>query len=99
MESKLMETYKIKKLNNTTDIEKYESLLKEVRANGWKNVPAIVVIENDYGYYAVTGSHRYAVAEELEIDIPVDLYTEDEINYILERDDIDERGIEIIEEI
>jgi ParB-like chromosome segregation protein Spo0J len=92
-----MELNKIERLYGVNNIEKFESLLNEVKENGWKNVPAIVVLENDFGYFAVTGSHRYAVAEELGFEeIEVELYQQDEIEEILKRDDVDEQGRKLL---
>lgn len=63
-----MEILKIEKLYGVTDLEKFESLKKEMKKNRFENIPPIVVLENDCGYFAVTGSHRYAAAVELGFD-------------------------------
>lgn len=94
-----MQVSKIEKLYKVTNRKLYNELLEEAKTNGFANIDPIVVVENDFGYFAITGSHRYAVAEELGLDINVELYQINEIDGLLERHDVDDAGAEKIKEL
>ena len=69
----------VEPLYKVTNIEKYESLLEEMKKNGWKNIPSIIVIETDTGYFCISGSHRYYAARNANLQIEIELYQENEI--------------------
>lgn len=84
-----MENLKIEPLYGATNQKKLDSLINEMRKNGWKNIPAIVVLETATGYTALSGSHRYEAAVQCDLDIEVELYQENEIKEIFSRSDVD----------
>jgi len=92
-----IELNKIEKLYGVTDAEKFYDIKNEIKTNGFINIQNIVVLENDFGYFAVTGSHRYAAYVSLGIEeIEVDLYQENEIPHILDRSDVDDQGKKLL---
>ena len=94
-----MDTLNIEKLYSVTNEKKFESILEEVRNNGFKNVPAIVVLETEECFYAITGSHRWEVAAELGLEIPVELFQMDEIETIRKRKDVDYEGLKVFDRL
>lgn len=59
----------IQPVNEITDREQYEYLVRDFQENGYDGRP-VVVYETPYGYQALTGSHRVAAAREADIDVP-----------------------------
>ena len=99
MKKLTMEPLKIENLYPVTDFEKLNSLILEIKKNGFKNIPAIVVIETETGFYAITGSHRWEASAQLELDIPVELFQVDEIESIVNRDDVDLEGCKMMDRL
>ena len=99
MKKVTMEPLKIENLYPVTDTEKLDSLKIEMKENGFKNIPSIVVIETETGFYAITGSHRWEAATQLGIDIHVELFQIDEIELIVDRDDVDLEGYKMIDRL
>lgn len=50
------------------DKNKLQSLKEEIKNNGWRNCPPLVLFEN---IHLMSGAHRWAVAVELGKEIPV----------------------------
>ena len=57
-------------LHEVRDQQKYLDIMQSMESNGWQGRPILVVDCGDC-FHALTGSHRIAAAEALELDIPV----------------------------
>lgn len=60
----------IEPVNEVTDQEKFDALVKDFEANGWHGRPVVAYGDPD-GPQAITGSHRIHAAREAGIDVPV----------------------------
>ena len=71
--------------HGVVDQEKFEALVESMRVEGWVGAPLV-----KFDDCLLTGSHRYAAARELELNVPVvDLFDvfcvdEDEVTEIVE---------------
>lgn len=68
-----LETSQILPPHEVRDRDKLTALISSLEAQGWIGAPLVALrpISAGYSPQAVTGSHRYAAAETLGIDIPV----------------------------
>nr|DAH83536.1 MAG TPA: crystallin beta/gamma motif-containing protein [Caudoviricetes sp.] len=76
---------------NETETEKVNKLADSIEQNGWQG-PPLLVIRNNSGDYALTGSHRIAAAIQADEEIPaVVIEDNDATAELLEARDDDER--------
>lgn len=58
------------RLVNDVNRQKVAKIAESMENNGYDGRPIVVLDDANEGYQALTGSHRIAAAEELDIDIP-----------------------------
>jgi len=71
---------------NLVDERYVDDLIKSIGTKGWSGEP-IVVADTAAGRRALTGSHRLAAAEKLEIDVPVYVVDPDKIEEFAKAND------------
>jgi hypothetical protein len=60
-----MNWQELRELHEVRDYEKFESILNDMKENGWRGAPLVRLDDQ-----LLTGSHRFAAAKELDIKIP-----------------------------
>ena len=78
----------IQPLHEVRDQSKFDEIKKSMNVNGWQGRPILAIDMGDHKK-ALTGSHRIAVANELEIEIPCEIINNDLFNQICEECDWD----------
>lgn len=65
-----MDAGEIQPLHEVRDYEKLEQLVQSMETDGWSGRPLLVLTYGDNQYYAMTGSHRLAAAQEVGVEVP-----------------------------
>jgi len=66
-----LETRSIEPLHGVMDQSKLEALIVSMDRDGWVGDDLLVVAIDECPHQAITGSHRYAAAAALGIEVPV----------------------------